>query len=289
MSTDSINPPIPKRPSSSIMESIWHERELAQLHKDIAKTMSSEASPDLEEDNIHDNDADIEPDYQEIDDNHESKYEPKRFNGPPQVRIERKVFPSRVMVSSYVSSTTGSEEILDRVDSLPSSSFPTNPLAMPLSTHSDCHTSNPPNTLGPLPKFRPAGGGAQSKESPLDLDDCDYSVPPPMLQSTRMVSALATLPRRKKDVKKFYPPTSSVNQPYETQTVDRRLLKKGNNFERSHSERKPKPPTPPMRRLPSWENRIYAIANIGLKAPDCGIVTANRGKMVFFLIYQLFK
>ena len=64
-------------------------------------------------------DEDFEPLYQEVDDNHQSKYEPKRRAGPPQVRIERKIFPNPQLTSSMTSSTNGSEEMLDRQPSSP--------------------------------------------------------------------------------------------------------------------------------------------------------------------------
>lgn len=86
--------------------------------------MSIESSPDIEDpvvDNMADvsDDDDFEPLYQEIDDNHQSKYEPKRRAGPPQVRIERKIFPNPQMTSSMISSTNGSEEMLDRQPNSP--------------------------------------------------------------------------------------------------------------------------------------------------------------------------
>ena len=63
-------------------------------------------------------------DYQEIDDNHESKYEPCRppnsppfiphypAQQPPQIRIERRIFPRPSVNSSLSSTTVGSQEEL---------------------------------------------------------------------------------------------------------------------------------------------------------------------------------
>ena len=123
-----ISPPeIPQRPSSSILENFRRERDLVdvpttEVQKKSPRAM--ESSPEIEDpvlDNMADvsDDDDFEPLYQEIDDNHQSKYEPKRRAGPPQVRIERKIFPNPQMTSSMISSTNGSEEMLDRQPNLP--------------------------------------------------------------------------------------------------------------------------------------------------------------------------
>ena len=95
-----------------------------ETHKKSPRDMVMESSPEMEDpvvDNMADvsDDDDFEPLYQEIDDNHQSKYEPKRRAGPPQVRIERKIFPNPQMTSSMISSTNGSEEMLDRQPNSP--------------------------------------------------------------------------------------------------------------------------------------------------------------------------
>ena len=62
-------------------------------------------------------DIDHNPLYQEVDQNHESTYEPKR-SYPPQIRIERKVFPEPRRMDSFVSSSAASndsEEMFERV------------------------------------------------------------------------------------------------------------------------------------------------------------------------------
>ncbi len=72
--------------------------------------MQVDSSPDTEDDvALEVEDDDMKADYQEIDDNHQSKYEPKR-HGLPQIRIERKQFQQHS--NSMVSSTMGSEEML---------------------------------------------------------------------------------------------------------------------------------------------------------------------------------
>ena len=84
----------------------------------------------LDDDHMsNDCDCEDEQDYQEIDDNHESKYEPRRHNQglhyqqsfqyhsqqPPQIRIERRVFHRPSVNSSLSSTTVGSQEdVLNR-------------------------------------------------------------------------------------------------------------------------------------------------------------------------------
>ena len=260
VTSSDISPPIPKRPSSSILENLRRERELDEIHQEITSRMKADLSPDLDE-QLGDEGV-LDADYQEIDQNHESKYEPKRSAGPPQVRIERKVFPlPRLQASSMVSSTNGSEEMLDRTDvSLTRQLVPTLNLPrgagrhnFPTSTSSNNNTAggstdtahtpkSPPSPLTPyLPDPPP---NSPSAVCPLTTANPDHTV-----------SALATLPRRgKKDpvVQKFFP---SHMRDYGALTIDRRLRGKGSDFDRSQSERgraRPKPPTPPMRRLPSW-------------------------------------
>ncbi len=128
-SSSEVAPPeIPKRPSATLLESFRRERDydaIAEAQKKINREMPMESSPEMDEtvgDNMADvvsDDEDFEPLYQEVDDNHQSKYEPKRRAGPPQVRIERKIFPNPQLTSSMTSSTNGSEEMLDRQLSSP--------------------------------------------------------------------------------------------------------------------------------------------------------------------------
>ncbi len=148
-SCDNISPPeIPERPSSSILETFRRERDRAdptaaavaapdsgkKSPREIAMESSSPEIEDPVADNMADvsDDDDFEPLYQEIDDNHQSKYGPKRRAGPPQVRIERKIFPNPQMTSSMISSTNGSEEMLDRQ--------PNSPLLQPRRQQQQQHT-----------------------------------------------------------------------------------------------------------------------------------------------------
>ena len=264
VSEDSFCPPIPKRPSSSILATIRQERELEQLQEEIANRMQTELSPDLE-DNMADTNVYLEGDYQEIDDNHESKYEPRKF-GPPQVRIERKVFPKHFQHSaSIVSSTAGSEEMLDRplaTSSIVGSSSPVpqgEPLSQPPLMMRRQHAPGKLTSISTTDSSEPLTLSPKSPPSPLTplLPMVPPNSPLPhgpfsSSHTSHTVSALATLPRHKKGTKMFvYTPPRE----YETQTIDRRLPSKKDAFERSQSERgriRPKPPTPPLRRLPSW-------------------------------------
>lgn len=119
-----------KRPSSSIIEALEIESELFSYGLDQCQRDSLEHrdSPDIDIDyqvsgNASDdeslmnmNDIDFDPLYQEVDQNHESTYEPKKC-GPPQIRIERKIFQERM--DSFVSSSNDSEDMLERVQRAP--------------------------------------------------------------------------------------------------------------------------------------------------------------------------
>ncbi len=269
LSDDSFTPPVPQRPSSSVLESIRQEREFEELRGQLARDAGhgpadiSHGLLDAVDDVSVGTDQieDEEGDYQEIDDNHESKYEPRKM-GPPQVRIERRMFPRTPLESSVsmVSSAAGSEEMLDR-----DANRTFEPLAAKKSSNSGSKARNgppllqshsrdtspkpadvppspravPPSTLPTFHAFLPHDTSSQHS------DDDQY----PYHQTSHTVSALATLPRRRKDKA---PPV--YKREYEVQTLDRRLPAR-EAFERSHSERgrpRPIPPTPPLRRLPSW-------------------------------------
>ncbi|XP_052769794.1 pleckstrin homology domain-containing family H member 1-like isoform X1 [Mya arenaria] len=110
-----------KRPSSSIIEALEYESELFTCGLDPVHRLSDgdRTSPlfdlgDTVSENGSDDsmaDIDFDPLYQEVDQNHESVYEPKK-NGPPQIRIERKIFQERM--DSFVSSSNDSEDMLER-------------------------------------------------------------------------------------------------------------------------------------------------------------------------------
>ena len=123
-----------KRPSSSIIEALEIEQELFSYGLRNLGSPGGRVSPDsLEIDSVNldsvttdnvsetgsdDSMADIDnidhdPLYQEVDQNHESTYEPKR-GFPPQIRIERKVFQESHRMDSFVSSSNDSEDMLER-------------------------------------------------------------------------------------------------------------------------------------------------------------------------------
>ncbi|XP_069117939.1 pleckstrin homology domain-containing family H member 1-like isoform X2 [Argopecten irradians] len=122
-----LPPEIPRRPSPSILEAFKMEQELMEDRTDASispPSDSPDSSPDGLTENLSDNNsddsmADIEHDplYQEVDQNHESTYEPKKTL-PPQIKIERKQFHDPHIFDSLVSSSTGSEEVLSRLRNL---------------------------------------------------------------------------------------------------------------------------------------------------------------------------
>lgn len=109
-------PELPERGLQSSFTDSAHE-DMASEHKD-----NNSLSPD-NTDNLGGSVSDIESEesigemdqdlYQEIDANHESIYELKTSQGPPQIRIDRKLFQGRLL-DSLISSSNGSEEMLDR-------------------------------------------------------------------------------------------------------------------------------------------------------------------------------
>ena len=131
-----------KRPSSSIIEALEMEQEFFNYGLSMqVESPAGHLSPDSLEydsenldsvasntDNVseagsEDSMADIididhNPLYQEIDQNHESTYEILQRSYPPQIRIERKVFPEPRRMDSFVSSSAASndsEDMLDRM------------------------------------------------------------------------------------------------------------------------------------------------------------------------------
>ncbi|KAK7482214.1 hypothetical protein BaRGS_00026563 [Batillaria attramentaria] len=101
----------PDLPDSSLMESN-HEEDTSEQKDSSSPDMTDnqiDTVSDIEsEDSMGEMDQDL---YQEIDANHESIYELKP-TGPPQIRIERKLFQGRLF-DSLISSSNGSEEMLD--------------------------------------------------------------------------------------------------------------------------------------------------------------------------------
>ncbi|CAH1790638.1 unnamed protein product [Owenia fusiformis] len=196
--------------------------------------------------NYHDN-SDIscnlnsyeDPDYQEIDENHESQYKPQKHI-PPRVRIARKVFYNPRFTESLNSSASmaSSEEILDKndeiIDSRPDSA------SISYGTPITLTPNTPPSPLTPsLPEAPPS--------SPLHTSYQMFD---------RNIAALATLPRKKKDIKHPEDHRSPIVEGMLVHSADQ------------NAKRGTKPPPPPLHRLPSWENRIYAVARTGLQLPD---------------------
>lgn len=234
-------------------------------------------SPEIDVEETMENDDDVtddlEPLYQEIDYNNESKYAPKRSKPsstpaadrmvPPQVRIERKVFPNPHLhpTASMASSTTGSEERLPyRImttpgmmsDSLEMTSSSETPIpsspprtAPPHDFHST-PTTDTTNTTTPPPSH------SSPVESPnRAVDDYAYAVP----HSTHMVSALATMPRRKKDNKIQINVATARDRNLPGTKDDSSTIPQ--ETARGMGLHQMKPPTPPMRRLPSWVSWIF--------------------------------
>lgn len=258
-----LSPPVPQRPSDSILETIRLERAL-ELAGVASAANHSEGGLSHDPASYRQ-----DPDYQEIEEEEAVRETGKpgreatgktlgtspvklsdkaleksagkstgKSVGPPEVRIERKHFPSTRHPLSVASSTNGSEEMLLE---LPWSSRKRDPqpasqpcLVQAPPVHSLCHP------LMPLPS-------TSCQQYPT------LSLPPPHLNHT--VSALATLPRRRRDKVVV---NSYSNQCADTHIVDRRLLL-------DTDKTRTKPPTPPMRRQPSWESRIYAVASVGLR------------------------
>lgn len=224
-----------KRPSSSIIEALQIENELFSYGLDPGPRISdgSRSSPDLDlEDNDLGNasddsiaDIDFDPLYQEVDQNHESVYEPKR-NGPPQIRIERKIFQERM--DSFVSSSNDSEDMLERVHrpvyaTMEKPTMPVEPISRSINfepqarssgfipveeedispDHSSPVTLTPVSPQSPRTPLSPRSG--RSPVSPVTTHLPDLVSNPSMYQkqqlssnsnlSSNTVSAIATLPR----------------------------------------------------------------------------------------------
>ena len=251
-------------------------------------------SPSPEDDMILDEDGNhIEPDYQEIDDNHESKYEPKRA-APPQVRIERKVFQSAKMYAS-MSSTNDSEDILDAetydddddddneadVEFDPTITSSTGNIVEELSDSPVTLTpKDPPQQLTPFdPKPPPntpafsfssvatseagASGSVEMYSQPNKPDKIKEPTPPksvgyelPVLSRTDgydvpMMTKTDLVVKRR-----AHSPGRGNIQDRKMDVEDGEEIDVRDRRKRSSTPR-PKPPTPPMRRLPSWVSFIF--------------------------------
>ncbi|XP_022332423.2 pleckstrin homology domain-containing family H member 1-like isoform X4 [Crassostrea virginica] len=113
-------PEIPKRPSKSLMETLKMEDMSDEDNNNDTFSITPPSDDGVQEitANVSDSDdsmVDIEnvPIYQEVDQNHESTYEPKK-SAPPQIKIERKVFHDARLMDSLISSSNGSEELISQ-------------------------------------------------------------------------------------------------------------------------------------------------------------------------------
>lgn len=223
-----------KRPSSSIIEALQIENELFSYGLDPGPRISigSRESLDLDDQalgNASDDsiaDIDFDPLYQEVDQNHESVYEPKR-NGPPQIRIERKIFQERM--DSFVSSSNDSEDMLERMHrpvyaTTDKPTMPVEPMSRSINFEPQARSSgfipveedmispdhSSPITLTPVspqsPRTPLSPRSIRSPVSPIMPHLPDLVSSPTLYQkrqpsshsssSTNTVSAIATLPRR---------------------------------------------------------------------------------------------
>lgn len=212
-----------KRPSSSIIEALEIEKELFNYGLDQGERDSIEDrdSPEIDIDyqvsgNASDdsmNDIDFDPLYQEVDQNHESTYEPKK-TCPPQIRIERKIFQERM--DSFVSSSNDSEDMLERSQRAPiyatidKPTMPVEPMSRSVefepTARSSGFTPSGENIISPMHSspvtLTPCS--PRSPISPLTPQLPDLVTTPTIQQhhqhlstsSSNTVSAIATLPRR---------------------------------------------------------------------------------------------
>ncbi|XP_048737628.1 pleckstrin homology domain-containing family H member 1-like isoform X3 [Ostrea edulis] len=109
-------PEIPKRPLKSLMETLKMEEGSDGDNNNDTCSITPPSDDGVQTANVSDSDdsmVDIEnvPIYQEVDQNHESTYEPKKA-APPQIKIERKVFHDTHLMDSLISSSNGSEELI---------------------------------------------------------------------------------------------------------------------------------------------------------------------------------
>jgi len=286
-SISDVCPPLPKRPSSSIMADIRSELGLDERHEEKPRLQSdSRDSP------VHANgttaysfsaknggktksDAD---DYEYIPDVVLKEEDSSgagdlgtKLTCAPPLRIERKIFSGDRLPRSLsiVSSSTGSRELLNcEMNSSTCSQYDTDVVStfedgsnasctgarVERSIHSTTDSSTsvtltPKEVPSPLTPFLPI----VPPNSPLPV-----VAEGQQQHASQFVSALVTMPRCKKDAQRFFPssPMQDVNGgTYGPMTIDRKGYKKG-YFDTSAAILRPKPPTPPIRRLPSWVRLI---------------------------------
>ncbi|XP_064600082.1 pleckstrin homology domain-containing family H member 1-like isoform X2 [Liolophura sinensis] len=290
-SHSSSPPEIPQRPSAAVLNSMRlgvgcegsDGAGDSHIHlQDSASEDSDDSMEDMEQ-------TETDPVYQEIDRNHESKYEPKRAF-PPQIKIERKVFQEAHLLDSLVSSSNGSEEPLNRSHRLSQAQSHTSSTSDRNDEATNTGSPNggdeedgdseetavsltlslnsPRTPLTPLfpqaPPTTPAGSltevyNGRDKQHPLS-DPTDSNM-----------AFMATLPRSKCSTFKPSPvyiqSQLSSKQPY-GQTDNRSYHMEYNSAisepNLGHQSRSTsKPNTPTSKSSASWENRIQAYTESG--------------------------
>lgn len=203
-SQSSDPPEIPNRPSSEAIEAFQMDQEFDagmstpsdhQSSPDVFQDISdNDSDDDDEEEDDDDSMADIDQDalYQEVDQNHESTYEPKR-KFPPGIKIERKVFHEPHLFDSFVSSSNGSEEMLGR-----------SVIIQRLDTNRNNDLHSQPNQEGEIISVEdsmPVSLTPSSPHSPLRPFPESPQIVMDSFQTRHIsqnVSAIATLPRSKR-------------------------------------------------------------------------------------------
>ena len=218
-----------KRPSSSIIEALQIEQELFGLDSPVpdkesfgdgmdspvsdskSEGIDIDISGNISEDSMED------PLYQEVDQNHESTYEPKR-SMPPQIKIERKLFQDINKMDSFVSSSNDSEELLERNQKFLTGTDKPTMTVEPISRHltfedENHYASINVSTLVQSPRSPRSPRSPYSPHTPflpLSSQLPDLVTPPVMMEqqssnyfmsnsSSNTASAIATLPRRRGD------------------------------------------------------------------------------------------
>lgn len=237
MSSTSAVPQLITDQTSSLSFSIDH-----QDPDEFQPVIAKDQAPDGDASKFSCSDYDevaFNHDYLEVIGSRDGKYRTKRV---PQIEIKRKVFPSKVPPSSIISSSNDSHELLN-LDVIgrqsTHSSFDTpgkgEALTADVLTPVTLTPKEPPSPLTPfLPNVPP--------NSPLPGGSF-YAA-----QGSQVVSAVATMPRRKKDSEKFLTQVHhNASSKYGPLTISR-------NYKKVYDPTRirPKPPTPPVRRLPSW-------------------------------------
>ncbi|KAL4238975.1 Pleckstrin y domain-containing H member 2 [Mactra antiquata] len=285
-----------KRPSSSIIEALEIESELFNYGldpNDGRDSIDSHDSPDLDytvSGNVSDdsmNDIDFDPLYQEVDQNHESTYEPKK-NGPPQIRIERKIFQERM--DSFVSSSNDSEDMLERVQRAPiyatieKPTMPVEPMSRSVEFEPRARSSGfiaPGDLISPI-HSSPVTLTPHSPRSPLSPispqlpDLVSPSIQPSshisQTSSSNTVSALATLPRRPPLELNKPPPVhfnfedsviSRLEQPStrDDHIVSAEIHSAPATVSRKQSKSQQPSPKPHRARFNTWSSKAYSTVH----------------------------